>query len=67
VCVDSLSISAVDIVCTSVYTQITDIELECDGIYTYDRISHYNAADTANIKAANDQLTGAASQSSSTA
>ena len=41
-----------------VYTQITDVELECDGIFTYDRISHYNEADTARIKEANLMLTG---------
>lgn len=41
----------------SVYTQITDVELECDGIYTYDRISHYDAGDIAKIKAANVELT----------
>eukprot|EP01050_Picozoa_sp_SAG11_P015313 SAG11_NODE_1972_length_3980_cov_6.425921_2_plen_144_part_00 len=40
-----------------VYTQITDVELECDGIFTYDRISHYDAQDTAKIKAANERLT----------
>jgi hypothetical protein len=40
-----------------VYTQITDVELECDGIYTYDRVSHYDAEDTARIKAANLKLT----------
>lgn len=42
-----------------VYTQITDIELECDGIFTYDRISHYNVVDTAKIRAANLKLTAA--------
>ena len=41
-----------------VYTQITDVELECDGMFTYDRISHYNEEDTARIKAANLALTG---------
>jgi hypothetical protein len=40
-----------------VYTQITDVELECDGYFTYDRISHFNAEDTATIKAANLKLT----------
>ena len=40
-----------------VYTQITDVELECDGIFTYDRLSHYSAADIAKIKAANLELT----------
>ena len=40
-----------------VYTQITDVELECDGMYTYDRISHYDAADATMIKAANLKLT----------
>ena len=40
-----------------VYTQITDVELECDGMYTYDRISHYDADDIAMIKAANQKLT----------
>ena len=40
-----------------VYTQITDVELECDGILTYDRVSHYEEADIAAIKAANLALT----------
>ena len=41
----------------AVYTQITDVELECDGIFTYDRLSHYDAEDIAKIKAANLKLT----------
>ena len=45
-----------------VYTQITDVELECDGIFTYDRVSHYNEEDTARIKAANLELTRASGQ-----
>ena len=31
----------------SVYTQITDVELECDGFLNYDRSNKFDAADTA--------------------
>ena len=40
----------------SVYTQITDVELECDGFLNYDRSNKFDAADTARIKAANQAL-----------
>jgi hypothetical protein len=40
----------------SVYTQTTDVELECDGFLNYDRTSKFNAEDTAKIKAANEAL-----------
>eukprot|EP00729_Bicosta_minor_P016262 gene16262-17363_t len=40
-----------------VYTQITDVELECDGFLAYDRTPHFNDADAAKIKAANEALT----------
>jgi len=33
------------------------VELECDGLLAYDRTSHFTAADTAAIHAANRVLT----------
>lgn len=39
-----------------VYTQITDVELECDGFFNYDRTNKFSAADTAAIAAANEKL-----------
>ena len=40
----------------SVYTQITDVELECDGFLNYDRSNKFDAADVARIAAANQAL-----------
>ena len=40
----------------SVYTQTTDVELECDGFLNYDRTSKFSAEGTAKIKAANEAL-----------
>jgi len=40
----------------SVYTQITDVELECDGFLNYDRTNKFSAADTASIAAANQAI-----------
>lgn len=39
-----------------VYTQITDVELECDGFYNYDRTNKFSEAKTAAIVAANKGL-----------
>lgn len=39
-----------------VYTQITDVELECDGFYTYERLNKFSAADTVRIMLANQAL-----------
>ena len=44
----------------SVYTQITDVELECDGFLNYDRSNKFNAADTQRIQQANKALIDAA-------
>ena len=33
--------------------QLSDVELECDGLLTYDRVRKFGAADTARIAAAN--------------
>ena len=41
----------------AVYTQITDIERECDGILNFDRSDKFNAAQIAAIAAANRRLT----------
>lgn len=38
------------------YTQITDVELECDGFLNYDRTNKFNDADTSNIAASNEAL-----------
>jgi len=40
----------------SVYTQITDVELECDGFLNYDRTNKFNAADTSAIAASNQAI-----------
>ena len=46
-------------VSASVYTQTTDVELECDGFLNYDRSSKFDAADTARIRSANQALVAA--------
>jgi hypothetical protein len=43
-------------VSASVYTQITDVELECDGFLNYDRTNKFDQATTAAIAAANQLL-----------
>jgi hypothetical protein len=43
-------------VSASVYVQITDLELECDGFLTYDRTNKFSAADTKAIHDANRAL-----------
>ena len=48
--------SRTDHVSASVYTQTTDVELECDGFLNYDRTSKFSAADTAAIKKANEAI-----------
>ena len=40
----------------SVYTQITDVELECDGFLNFDRTNKFSDADTAAIRSANQSL-----------
>eukprot|EP01116_Phalansterium_solitarium_P001107 TRINITY_DN10887_c0_g1_i1.p1 TRINITY_DN10887_c0_g1~~TRINITY_DN10887_c0_g1_i1.p1 ORF type:complete len:694 (-),score=219.41 TRINITY_DN10887_c0_g1_i1:208-2289(-) len=39
-----------------IYTQITDLEMECDGILNYDRTAKFDANQTAFIVAANQKL-----------
>jgi hypothetical protein len=46
----------------SVYTQITDVELECDGFLNYDRTNKFSAEDTTAIAAANKALIDGAAQ-----
>jgi hypothetical protein len=48
-----------DGVSIAVYTQITDVELECDGFLNYDRTNKFSPATTAQIAAANKALIGA--------
>ena len=43
----------------SVYTQISDVELECDGFLNYDRTNKFDVISTAAIKKANQLLTRA--------
>jgi hypothetical protein len=40
----------------SVYTQITDVERECDGFLNYDRTNKFNADQTARIATANQNI-----------
>jgi hypothetical protein len=42
-----------------VYTQTTDVELECDGFLNYDRSNKFDAAGTASIKRANQAIIAA--------
>ena len=51
--------SEVDHVSASVYTQTTDVELECDGFLNYDRSNKFSAAGTAAIKNANQAIINA--------
>jgi hypothetical protein len=46
----------VDHVSASVYTQTTDLELECDGFLNYDRSNKFSDADTKAIAAANEAI-----------
>merc|ERR1719160_882343 len=48
--------SRVDHVSASVYTQTTDLELECDGFLNYDRTNKFTDSDTAYIKKANQAI-----------
>ena len=48
--------SRVDHVSASVYTQTTDVELECDGFLNYDRTNKFSAADTEAIRKANQAI-----------
>lgn len=43
----------VDHISASVYTQTTDVELECDGFLNYDRSNKFSDKDTAAIREAN--------------
>jgi len=49
-------VSEIPFVSASVYTQITDVELECDGFYNYDRTIKFSDADTEAVAAANRAL-----------
>jgi len=53
--------SRVDHVSASVYTQTTDLELECDGFLNYDRTNKFSDADTEAIRKANQAIIDAAS------
>ena len=46
----------VDHISASVYTQTTDVELECDGFLNYDRTNKFSAADTEAIRKANQAI-----------
>ena len=49
-------------VSASVYTQTTDVELECDGFLNYDRTNKFDDNATAAIRAANQALIHAKSE-----
>ena len=44
---------------SSIYTQITDVELECDGFLNYDRSTKFTPVQTAAIRKANEELIAA--------
>lgn len=46
---------------SSIYTQITDVELECDGFFNYDRSPKLSAAQTSAVAEANRKLVEAGS------
>merc|ERR1712228_591098 len=48
--------SRVDHVSASVYTQTTDVELECDGFLNYDRSNKFNEEQTKAIHDANQAI-----------
>lgn len=53
----TILLSWTDQISASVYTQITDVELECDGFLNYDRTDKFDDRSIAAIKAANLRLT----------
>eukprot|EP00041_Stephanoeca_diplocostata_P012112 m.202098 g.202098 ORF g.202098 m.202098 type:complete len:600 (-) comp18815_c0_seq2:222-2021(-) len=53
-------------VSASVYTQITDVELECDGFLNYDRTNKFTKEDTTAIAAANGNIIDGATRRAST-
>ena len=52
--------AAVNHVNASVYTQTTDVELECDGFLNYDRSSKFSENQVAAIRKANQAIIAAA-------
>lgn len=54
--------SQVDHVSASVYTQTTDLELECDGFLNYDRSNKFTDEQTAAIRSANQAIIRASEQ-----
>jgi len=52
----TLSMREEPMLSASVYTQITDVELECDGFLNYDRTSKFSGEQTLRIKEANKAL-----------
>jgi hypothetical protein len=51
-----------DHISASVYTQTTDVELECDGFLNYDRSNKFDGNSTTAIRKANQDLIHAASK-----
>ena len=51
--------SRVDHISASVYTQTTDVELECDGFLNYDRTSKFTEEDIKKVRAANQAIINA--------
>jgi len=54
----TIKANKVDIACV-IYTQITDVERECDGFYNYDRSNKFNTAQMAAVVKANQQMIAA--------
>ena len=53
-----LSLAAIGL-SASIYTQITDVELECDGFLSYDRTTKFTPSETDAIRQANELLIAA--------
>ena len=52
--------SRVDHISASVYTQTTDLKLECEGFLNYDRTNTFTGAQTAAVRTANQAIIHAA-------
>ena len=51
-----------DLVSACVFTQATDVENECDGMYTMDRVNKLDAGQLAAVRAANGRLISAGAE-----
>jgi hypothetical protein len=53
---------SLDDVSVIIYTQITDVELECDGFLNYDRTNKFTTSEIQSVAAANQKLINSASE-----